>query len=403
MALDIDKIFQPDGMDAFLRRALGIHALHLEGDPDRFRGVISWHTLNHLVAYGGLTFPRFRLIQGDRHLDESLYLRRDSRGYPRPLVSETNALLREGALLAIDGLELLHEPVAELCEAIEAAVQVPVAAELYASWREGAQRGPQWDGHEAILLQVEGRKAWRLFEPTANYPIAGFPVPQPVGDPRWSGTVGAGDLLYIPRGWWYQDEAFADPVLYLALTFQNPRGADMLAWLLGKAHEQQLLRKDIPRFQAAGVQSSFLTMAQRELVHLANEPGLLLDLLRELQESSDPRAEFHFPWSAAANPLPPFGDWRLIPLLRFPAAFSMGWRVTTEEVMLPHNGAAVKLDWEAGRILELICASSGATVRSLVDSCGDQMPRDRVLGHLLELIRLGLVTIRPATGAPSLV
>lgn len=400
VTIDLKQIFQPGSVDTFLRRVLGRHALLLEGAADRFRGVISWQTVNHLAAYGGLTFPRFRLVQGDQILDESLYIRRDQRGYPQPLVGETHALLRAGAILAIDGLELLHEPVAELCQAVEAALLVPVAAELYACWQEGAARNPQWDDHETLLIQVEGRKSWQLFEPTFNYAVGGSAPAPPGAEPNWSGTLGPGGLLYIPRGWWYQDKAFAEPSLYVALTFRNPTGIDMMARLLGKAQERELMRKDVPRFQNAEVQSSFLTLAQQELVSLANAPGLVRDLVRELQETSDPRAEFHFPWSAAANPLPPYDDWRLVPLLRFPAAFSMAWRVTTEQVLVPHNGTAVKLDWEAGSILEVICGSSGATVRGLLDICADRMPRDRVLDHLSELFRAGLVTSRPpAEGA----
>ncbi len=197
---DVQKIFQPDGLDAFLRRALGRHALFLEGDPDRYRGVVSWETVNHLAAFGGLAFPRFRLIQGDQPLDESLYIRRDRRGYPRALLSETHALLRQGALLAIDGLELLHEPVAELCAAIELAVETQVASELYACWCEGAPRAPQWDDHETLLLQIEGKKEWQLFEPAAHYPVAGYPADSPTGAPRWGGALDSGDLLIYPEG-----------------------------------------------------------------------------------------------------------------------------------------------------------------------------------------------------------
>jgi ribosomal protein L16 Arg81 hydroxylase len=178
-------------------------------------------------------------------------------------VAETGALLRQGALLAIDGMELLHEPVAELCAAIEAAVQTPVAAELYACWVEGAPRAPQWDNHETLLLQIDGKKEWQLFEPTASHPIAGSPAPPPLGDARWKGTLAPGDLLYIPRGWWYQDKALAEPALCLALTFQNLKAIDMIARLLLQAQGRHLLRRDVPWFQGAEAQSRFLTSVQQ--------------------------------------------------------------------------------------------------------------------------------------------
>lgn len=391
MTSDIDRIFHPDGADAFLRVALGRHALFLEGDPNRFCGVVSWEVLNHLAAFGGLSAPRLQIMQGDQDVDETTYLRRTERGYPRLLVRETNELLREGALLAIDGMELLHEPVAHFSAMIEAVVRASVTAELYACWREGEPRSPKWDDHETMLLQIEGSKFWRLFEPATDDPVAPASTAEPAAKPRWSGVMQTGDLLYIPRGWWYQDEAVAGPALYLALTFQNPRGADMMARLLVKAGEREVMRRDIPRFQTADLQSAFLTRAQEEIVALANAPGLVRDLLREMQEASDPRTSFHFPWSAAAMPLPPRDDCRLVPLLRFPSAFSMGWRVTTGHVVLPHNRAAVKIDWAAGTMLELICSPGGTTWGNLLDNFENTIPRDRALGYLSELIGLGLV------------
>jgi hypothetical protein len=394
--LDAQEIFQPNGVDAFLTRALGKYAQFLEGNPHRFRSIVCWDALNHLVAFGGLSSPRLRLVQGDQIVDENLYARRDQRGYPRLLVSETNALLRAGALLAIDGVELLHEGVAELCAAIEAAVQTSVAAELYASWCEGPPRAPQWDDHETILLQIDGRKDWLLFEPTAHHPVPGLPVPQPDCGPRWGGTLGPGSLLYIPRGWWYQDKALGEPSLYLALTFQNLRAIDMMARLALRAQQRHFLRRDIPRFLGADARSSFLTQVQSELASMAHAPGLLNELLHEEQESSEPRVEFNFPWSAAEDPLPT-GDYRLVPLLRFPLAFSMARHAAAaDHLVLSHNDAPVSLDCEAGEIMETICANSQMTVGGLFKECESKMPRERMLAHVRELVGLGLVAARPA-------
>jgi hypothetical protein len=393
--LDTQNIFEKEDADAFVRRALGRHALHLHGDRNRFRDVVSWKTVSHLVAFGGLAFPRLRLIKGEQFLDEGLYLRRDRRGYSKAAVAEMNALLREGALLAIDGLELLHPPVGDLCASIETIVRTPVAAELYACCNEGAPRVPQWDDHETLLVQVEGHRRWQLFEPTASYPVEGSPAPRPSAGPNWSGALAAGDLLYIPRGWWYQEEGFDGPALYLALTFRNLNAIDVIARLLLKALEQPYLRADVPRFQGPEARSAFLTTVQREVMSLANAPGLFTEFLREMQESSDLRCEFNFPWSATGHPLPMGGECRLVPLLRFPSAFSLASRAACDRLLLPYNGVPVELDWEAGEILEMICACRGPMVAGVIEKYRATISPDRIVAHVEQLIRLGLVAARP--------
>ncbi len=177
----------------------------------------------------------------------------------------------------------------------------------------------------------------------------------------------------------------------------------MIGRLMLKAQGQQLLRRDIPWFQSAEAQSSFLTSAQLELVRLMNEPGLLADLLRDARETSDPRAEFNFPWSAATDPIPPSNECQLFPLLRFPSAFSVARWAHAAELILPHNGAPVTIESEAGEILELICASPGRTVHDLFEKCQGKMSRKCLVARLGELVRFGLVAARPPArdcGAP---
>src|SRR5438128_713893 len=145
MALAPDILFSPDGVEAFTGEALGRHALYVEGTSRKFEELVCWKTLNRLMAYGGLSYPRLRLTNGNRELSDAEYSRRSRNGYSRLRVAEVNALLRNGALLEIEAIEQLHEPLSELCGSLESILHVPVQADLYASWRDGPGRDPQWN------------------------------------------------------------------------------------------------------------------------------------------------------------------------------------------------------------------------------------------------------------------
>ncbi len=394
MAPDIDTIFFPDGVDSFVDEALGRHALYLRGVSDKFGDVVSWKVLNHLLAYGGLAYPRLRLISGSSDLPATHYSRTGPDGYPHLLVAELASFLREGATLAISGMERLHEPVSGLCRTLERKLGIPLQAELYASWNDNPRRGFQWNDHETLVFQISGEKNWCLFQPTAYHPTAHFSQPQPNRVPNWEGPLLAGDLLYIPRGWWYSDSPLGEPSLYLTVTFSNPRGTDMLWRLCQRADLIDVLRMDVPRFATLEDQSSYLSCFQKEVADLCGRPGLFLGLVKDLQQASGPWAHFGLPWSVAANPLPPAEGYILVSLLRFPSAEMIGWRESDGSIRILHNNQVHTLDDGAARVLDLIGRCPDLTVRDLLDRCGENMPPVRVLEHLSGLIKMGVVSAR---------
>jgi len=104
-------IFAPDTFELFLTEALGRNALYVRATSDKFSGVMSWRKLNRLLSYGGLTYPRLRLIDGNQELAPDTYSGLGRSGYAHLLVAEVTTLLREGALLAFDAIHELDEQV----------------------------------------------------------------------------------------------------------------------------------------------------------------------------------------------------------------------------------------------------------------------------------------------------
>jgi hypothetical protein len=394
MAIDIDLLFNSETVQQFLDTALGQHALYIEGSAAKFDEVVSWAVLNRMLAYGGLEHPRLRLELGGDEIAPQRYLRQRSNGYRRPLVGELTELLRQGAILGIEAAEDLHEPISEVCQTLEALLGPPVRADLYASGNDGPNRDLQWNDHETLLCQVSGRKEWSLFQPTTYYPVEKTSQPTPTGAVRWRGALLPGDMLYIPRGWWYCDRTLGVPALYLALTFRSARGIDVAWRVLRRADERKLMRADIPRCLNVDAFSAYLTSLQAELIELATEPGLVLNTVRDLRQAHDPRVEFHLPWTAAANPLPPSDEYVLIPLLR-----------VLEEEMWKHprpdgkchiafNGRVLGLDQEMATLLGHIWGPPLLTVSELLGSSDHGLPTDRVLRYLSEMIKIGIVTAR---------
>jgi len=392
--LDSDSIFQPDGVQLFLTEALGRNALYIPGEAAKFRGLVSWQKVNRLLAYGGLTYPRLRVIQGNQALSPDAYSRIGRSGYARLLVAELTALLRDGALLAIDAIDQLDEQVAELCRTLEKALGIPVTAELYGSWPDSSVRPPLWDDNETLLFQVEGKKQWSLYEPTAYYPMAEMELPEPQGPPRWHGVVQAGDLVYIPRGWWYRDSALGEPSLYLAVRFANPRGFDIVLRLGESLRRKEVVKMDIPRFRTADRQSRYMTTLQQEVINAITLPGIFKGVLDDIQKSSEPLVEFNLPWNVQSDPLPPSADYQLVMLSRFSTIESLIQRRGNGWIDILHNGHTLRFDDQITRILERLCKLPIPTLCDLLEECRTYLSEERILGHVSDLISKGLLSAR---------
>lgn len=97
---------------------------------------------------------------------------------------------------------------------------------------------PHFDDIEAFVLQVEGKKRWRLYKPRdedylARFPSKNFDTSE-LGELILDKTLHAGDLLYFPRGTIHQAETSDDThSLHLTLSvYQRNSWCDFLERLL---------------------------------------------------------------------------------------------------------------------------------------------------------------------------
>lgn len=98
---------------------------------------------------------------------------------------------------------------------------------------------PHYDDIEAFILQIEGKKHWRLYNPRSQseylprYSSDNF-KPSEIGEPIIDVILNPGDLLYFPRGTIHQGETLDDShSLHLTLSvYQKNSWGDYLEKLL---------------------------------------------------------------------------------------------------------------------------------------------------------------------------
>lgn len=120
---------------------------------------------------------------------------------------------------------------------------------------------PHYDDIEAFILQLEGKKHWRLYSPRNDDEVlprfsSGNFSQSEFGEPILDTVLEAGDLLYFPRGTIHQGDATDEHSLHITVScYQMNTWGDLLMKLLPSAIEMAI--EENPAFRV-GLPRNFL-------------------------------------------------------------------------------------------------------------------------------------------------
>jgi ribosomal protein L16 Arg81 hydroxylase len=177
-----------------------------------------------------------------------------------------------GASFRVMGLERFWPQARDLTRRLEQRLGCPVAANLYAT-PAGAQGAPRhYDNHDVLVLQLRGRKRWRIHAPVVRLPLGYVPPlafegrdaelkyarggpkkgraqvsDEEAGEPAHEWTLAAGDLLYLPRGYVHEARTQGEASFHLTLGLHVVTWLDLLTVAAGQwAQRDVRLRRTLP-------------------------------------------------------------------------------------------------------------------------------------------------------------
>jgi hypothetical protein len=393
---DLAGLLAPVDVDSFLSKIWGKEFRHIPGNPGKFAELLPWSALNRILEQHRLEPPRLRLTREGQPVPATSYTtfqasrKKNGNGIPRLLAPEFQRHLRDGATLILDAVDELHSPITDLAEALESVFRVRVQVNAYAGWRTSHGFDLHWDDHDVLVLQIAGRKRWKVWGMTRKFPLAkdierALP---PEGDPLWDGLLSDGDLLYIPRGWWHLAMPLDEPTLHLTVGVNNPTGADLLAWFVDRLRSSEQVRQDLPVFADAPARRA---AGERLIEVLANgwSANIIDEYLDEADAKSRPRARISLPWAAMPDVVPETGDVRV----RWTGARRPRIDRTEEGVAIATHGRRWKFSAKAEPLLALLTSERSCTSGELEAAGGDTLDKGTVRAFLRELVDAGLVAI----------
>jgi ribosomal protein L16 Arg81 hydroxylase len=269
--IDLESLLSPVGVEEFFARHWEKSPLVIaREEPERFAP---------LLGVADLDFVLSAAFQAQKSSVELL----GATKFPEvpEHVAQIYEAHRQGATVRVYGAQRYWKPLSALCRALEQALGSPVRANLYGTPASGVPSKRHYDNHDVLVLQLAGRKQWRVFDPVVRLPLADVP-PLPFeertgmlkyarggprkgradigadecGAPRLEFTLAAGDLFYMPRGFvheaWTTDEAS----LHVTIGLHVLTWLDVLSVALARAgNRDERFRTALPVELAGGTQS----------------------------------------------------------------------------------------------------------------------------------------------------
>ncbi|WDZ82556.1 cupin domain-containing protein [Micromonospora cathayae] len=160
----------------------------------------------------------------------------------------------DGATLVLQGLHRTWPPLIDLARDLGLAVGQPMQVNAYLTPPGNQGFATHYDTHDVFVLQVDGRKRWRIHPPV---------LPDPLERQPWGGradevsataegpaaldvVLEPGDALYLPRGWLHSAQAQESSSLHLTIGVRALTRYAIVEELLGLAAEDPRLRAGVP-------------------------------------------------------------------------------------------------------------------------------------------------------------
>lgn len=280
--MDLSSLLSPMSVTEFTRE-------HWEHRPvrigparlDRVTQTLTLADVDRIVSEGRIPAELLLLNTGGSDVAAARYCTEHALGKGRTVrrvvMERVYELVAGGHTMVLGEVQACHAPLGDLCDDIARGLGGRVHANVYVTPPRSQGFGAHYDCHDVLVLQLHGRKRWRLYR---------APHPLPLRDETFSrvapevGEVGEevvlepGDLLYVPRGWVHEAAALDSLSVHTTIGVTVPRWSDFLLELVGAAALDALdLRRALHPAQVLEPTTPATIDAVRALLRRLAEPA----------------------------------------------------------------------------------------------------------------------------------
>lgn len=207
-----------------------------------------------IIMRRSLNAPQLRVFQDGaeihpaRFLDDSV--NRRGQGTRSANMRRLGQLLEQGCTVVLDQVDFFDPTMEVTCRALQWWSHETVQVNTYLTTQAVGGFPMHWDDHDVIVVQLAGEKSWEVRGQSRPAPMFRDAEPNDTAPEHvlWSGTLHAGEVMHIPRGYWHQaTRTDQGPGYSLHATFGFPKrtGVNWLAWVADQARRTEVFRHDL--------------------------------------------------------------------------------------------------------------------------------------------------------------
>jgi bifunctional lysine-specific demethylase and histidyl-hydroxylase NO66 len=222
-----------------------------------FDDLLDASAVDELVSRRGLRTPFLRMAKDGDLVAPKRYTRGGGAGAGAPdQVADDRVLdqLGGGATLVLQGLHRTWPPLVAFASELAAELGHPVQVNAYVTPPQNTGFAAHYDVHDVFVLQIAGRKQWRVHEPVLTDPLGDQPWEQhreavaarAAEAPVLDTVIEPGDSLYLPRGYLHSATALGELSIHLTVGIHAISRYQLVRHLLAVAQDDPALRRSLP-------------------------------------------------------------------------------------------------------------------------------------------------------------
>lgn len=215
----------------------------------------SWKDINEVYSRSNISERTFKIMNGYEVPKHEYIESYDNLGVTeyRCITSVLYKYLRDGATLVRNRIE--NEPfIDQVSKQIASFSEARTITNSYAAISSKSSYKSHWDTRDVYAVQLLGSKRWILKAPNFEFPLymqqtkdfLDIKEPEEV---YMDIVLEAGDILYIPRGWWHDPLPLGNETFHLAVATFPPTGFEYILWLQNVMPNILSCRKNISSFE----------------------------------------------------------------------------------------------------------------------------------------------------------
>ncbi len=215
-------------------------------DPSYYQSLLSISKIDEILHYNRPTGTSIRVVKNQEPLDKARYENKDG----SLNLNQIYASYSDGYTLVVNEIERFWKPLKTLCHTMSEYLNHKTMANMYLTPKNQKALLPHYDTHDVFVIQVEGKKHWKLYD--AEYPTPLVHSFQPIFQREQLKnireiTLNAGDMMYIPRGIPHEAVTTDESSLHLTLGVYSVQWVDFITKALQNMAQYNVeLRKALP-------------------------------------------------------------------------------------------------------------------------------------------------------------